>query len=238
MWGKTFFLPLIVFLLISPNLMADEYDDLHDFKWREGKGLKPYFAEDPAFWQRMMEMANQGNASAQYRIGDAYLLGQFEQLCSSAPKRDLDVGFDWILKSAKQNYPHAQMRLYILYSGLGFKKNPLEAFNWLQKAAESGSIVAPMHLASAYSEGIVCRKDLVEAYKWDYIYRKLNRASIEEFKSWNNSNDPVANAISGQSLNEQILRQLTPDQIADAKNRAENWLKQDHPPKKSWWWPF
>jgi TPR repeat protein len=82
-----------------------------------------------------------------------------------------------------------------------------EAVKWLRKAAEQNDDKAQFGLAIRYANGQGVPKDDVEAYKWvilaaaqDNEYAKQNKPNLEGL--------------------------LSPEQIAEGKRRANDWLEQ------------
>jgi TPR repeat protein len=101
----------------------------------------------PRPWIR--NAAENGNATAQYRIGVHQLILEDDSL---------DEAEVWLTKAAEQGHTLAQKYLYHLYSGLiggaaDVKKNPAEAIRWLRAAAESGGVEEKGDLGMAYLRG-------------------------------------------------------------------------------------
>lgn len=71
-----------------------------------------------------LKKANKGDAKAQYEVGKTYYYP-----LSRAVESDPKIGFEWLLKSAKQGYAPAQERLAEVYlKGSGVEKNVQQAF--------------------------------------------------------------------------------------------------------------
>ena len=77
--------------------------------------------------------AEQGDAEAQYQLGEWFLLGEgFAQ--------DFEEAFKWYRKAAEQGSMAGQESLGICYMfGTGVTKDLEESIKWLRKADEQGS---------------------------------------------------------------------------------------------------
>lgn len=90
--------------------------------------------------------AEQGNAEAQYQLGNLY-----EN--SNLPK-DYKAAVSWYHKAAQQGSAKAQARLGFFYSkGIGVPKNMNEALLWSGKAAFQGNADAQAWIGSIYESG-------------------------------------------------------------------------------------
>ena len=79
----------------------------------------------------------------------------------------------------------------------------------LRKAADQGHADAQYNLGSMYSNGQGVPQDYVEAHKWHNL--AASRASAEDQKEYAENRDLLASL-------------MTPQQIADAQQRATDWL--------------
>ena len=78
-------------------------------------------------------MADNGDADAQYAIGELYFWG-------SGVPQDFRRAGEWYYQSAKQGNSDAQYSLGVLYAdGKGVKQNFESAFYWYQLSAEQGN---------------------------------------------------------------------------------------------------
>ena len=85
-------------------------------------------------WYR--KAAEQGNAEAQYMLGDCYRWG-------TGVTKDYAEAVKWYRKAADQGYASAQYWLgYCYFRGDGVDKDKTEAVKWYRKAAEQGSSYA------------------------------------------------------------------------------------------------
>ena len=80
----------------------------------------------------LTRLAVEGNAEAQYRLGEMALRGQ-------GTSRDYKAAARWFRMAAEQGHPAAQYRLASLYAyGQGVEKNYALAAEWAHKARENG----------------------------------------------------------------------------------------------------
>ena len=115
------------------------------------------FAALPA---RLRDMANNGNASAQYEIGLRFAEGR-------GVARDAKASVTWLEKAAKQDLAPAAYRLGSLYEkGLGVAKDLTAATTWYSKAADLGNVRAMHNLAVISAEGAGGKSDYTKAATW------------------------------------------------------------------------
>lgn len=82
------------------------------------------------------ELAEQGDAEAQYRMGQMLLTGK-------GAEKDEPQGVEWLRKAAGQGMADAQYRLAVcLRKGIGTEKDAQEAKRWLEEAARNGNKTA------------------------------------------------------------------------------------------------
>jgi TPR repeat protein len=115
--------------------------------------------------------AEQGEASAQHRLGLMYWDGQ-------GVGQDMTEAVKWFRKAAKQGHAEAQERLgYAYESGHGITKDfyewfarrdkyVAEAVKWYRKAAEQGNAEAQYQLGNLYNTGEGVRKNPAEGASW------------------------------------------------------------------------
>ena len=133
-------------------------------------------------------------AWADYRAGmDAYARGDYATALR-----------EW-QPLAEQGDPSAQFYLGLLYeNGDGVPRDFSKAREWYQKAAAQGEAKAQFYLGmqSAYGEG--GPMDLVQAYMWYSLAAGNGNAHAPGYR-------------------DDLARQMTPAQIADAQKRAREW---------------
>lgn len=128
------------------------------------KAAEYYNAKDYENAVKLLKMlAEQGDATAQFRLGLCYYYGQgVEQLYAAAVK--------WYRKAAGQGQADAQCFLGICYEdGTGVKKSYKEAVKWYRKAAGQGQADAQNLLGRLYYAGLGVKPSYVQAVGW---YRK------------------------------------------------------------------
>ena len=95
-----------------------------------------------------------------------------------------------------------------LYAGKrGVAKNSVEAVKWFRQAAEQNLAVAQSNLGVCYERGEGVAKYEVEAYKWDLL-----AAAQGDVKAKRNAT--------------MLELLMLPEQIAEGKRRAKDWLEQ------------
>ena len=102
-------------------------------------------------------LAEQGNATAQYKLGMTYQL-----LPNDAE------AMRWLSKSAEQGNSGAQSLLGFSYEeGLhGTKRDVAEAIKWFLKAADQGSDSAEYRLGELYHQGVGVARNDSRSRKW------------------------------------------------------------------------
>jgi uncharacterized protein len=149
--------------------------------------------------KEFQSLADDNDARGQYGLGIMYDLGEgVPQSSEQAAK--------WYQLSAEQGHADAQNNLGVMYEeGEGVPRNYDESMRWYRKAAESGNKDAPNNVGVMYMSGVGAIKDSVKAYMWFIIAGKGALAAISNKKF--------------------LLKRLTPDELALAKNMAQDWLK-------------
>jgi TPR repeat protein len=117
-----------------------------------------------------------------------------------------DVDIEKLKKDAEKGDATAQINLGLYYyNGNGVSQDYQEALKWYRKAADQGFAIAQFTLGMMYFEGHGVAQDYAEAYGW------LNIGSI-------GGNE---NSI---ELRNQVLKKMTPDQIAEGQKKAKEYL--------------
>lgn len=156
-WCVNTFLTTVLCLL-SSGLLASELSTSE-------KGLDDAIAavekqDYMAAYQLFKELANKGNAEAQYNLAILYRQGK-------GVMQDNKLALQWFEKAAAQGLASAEYYLGHLYdSGEGVSKNAETAFSWYKKAAEKGNPLAQSNLGVAYANGEGVRQDIIMAYVW------------------------------------------------------------------------
>jgi uncharacterized protein len=151
--------------------------------------------------------ASQGDATAQFNLGLLYENGKRTS--------DFAEASVWYRLSAEQGNAEAQYKLGLMYEqGWGVEKDKTEAVRQYRRAAEQGHNVAKISLTLLYSEGKEMPINFVQAYMW-YLVAKSN---LHE------GNNKIREDLE-QGVND-ILKKMTPDQISEGQELAQDWIKQ------------
>ena len=145
------FLLATVFVGISWSAAAETFED----------GIVAIEKQDYETASRIFkELANSGNAEAQYNLAIMYRQGQ-------GVAQDKETALKWFEKSAELGLPSAEYYLGHLYdNGDSVTRNPVTAVSWYKKAAEKGNPLAQSNLGVAYANGEGVQQDIVKAYVW------------------------------------------------------------------------
>jgi TPR repeat protein len=158
---------------------------------------------------QLRALAEQGDASAQYRLGQRYASVLGRSTTRSTPQ-DYAEAVRWYRLAAEQGYAPAQSSLGYMYTnGNGVPEDDAEAVCWFRLAAEQGDMYGQIYLGSMYAEGEGVPEDDVLAYMW------YNLAAAQGLEA----------AQSGKDFLEQ---QMTREQIAEAQRLSREWLEA-HP---------
>ena len=136
------------------------------------------------YFKGMKRMAEQGNAEAQYRVGQIFDVGRRGSVCVDDAEE-----VKWWRKAAEQGHLKAQLALgwtyYDVYEkGLirpGYEAGVAEAVKWLRKAAEQGEAYEQKELGRMYCHGLGVPQDEEEAMKW---YRKAAEQGDADAQFW------------------------------------------------------
>jgi TPR repeat protein len=119
--------------------------------------------------------------------------------------KDSAEAVKWFRLAADQGYGQAQYNLGLSYAkGIGVEKDDAEAVKWWRLVAEQGIAEGQIRMVNAYGLGVGIPMDFVEANKWA-ILAASNGQSID-----------IPTRVA-------ILRELSPEQIAESKRLAEEW---------------
>lgn len=128
--------------------------------------------------QEVEKRAREGDADAQYELGEAYHYGEdctdsyirskHSPYFAAGIKKDDVKAFPWHEKAAQQGHLNAQMYLSAAYkNGYGVAENPEKSFYWGKKAAEQDKDwIAMWFLADRYMNGYGTPTDLQKALYW------------------------------------------------------------------------
>jgi TPR repeat protein len=125
--------------------------------WQRGD-----FAAAVAEWR---PLADQGDADAQYNLGQAYKMGR-------GVPQDIGIAESWYEKAAQQGHPQAAANLGLILFQNGERE---KAIPWLKMAADADDPRAEYVLGTALFNGDVAGKDWVRAYAM------MSRAAAQGF---------------------------------------------------------
>lgn len=115
------------------------------------------------------ELAECGNAMAQYSLGNCYELGQGVEKSNSDAQEWYSKAVKGFRKEASRGDADAQYFLGSCYTfGKGVVSSDSEALKWFLKAAEQGHMHAQFACFSKYAQGIGVTESKEEAVKWLY----------------------------------------------------------------------
>jgi len=104
--------------------------------------------------------AEQGDADAQHRLGQAYQTG-------NSLEQDVETAIMWYRLAAEQGHAPAQNDMGNAYAnGMGVAEDYGEAVRWFRLAAEVGYPVAQTNLGLAYSKGVGVEPSSEDAVRW------------------------------------------------------------------------
>jgi len=151
-----------------------------------------------------------GDGEADFLIGDAYEQGR-------GVSADQTKSTEWFRKGAQIGDAASQNKLAIrLAEGIGTRKDIPKAVELFGKSAEQGNYEGACNLALHYIRGEGVPKDFVTARMWGLI-ADVNATGI--------------GCLSEIDTSE--LLSMASNQIADATEKANAWLKEHHyPPTK------
>ncbi|MFA5526401.1 MAG: tetratricopeptide repeat protein [Acholeplasmataceae bacterium] len=102
--------------------------------------------------------------------------------------RDLSHVLKLLERAAKQDHPHAQYNLAVMYQkGDGIDQDMQKAFFWYEKAAQANLAIAQYNLGMLYFEGVVIPKDEIKAKElWQKAADQGLEAAVKLIYSINN----------------------------------------------------
>ena len=166
--------------------------------------------EDHASLTQLRTKAEQGDASAQFQLGQIYdrgvevkkneteaaswyrkaaeqgyaaaqnNLGSLCQFGEGVPRSDAEA-VKWYQKAVNQGYAEAYANLGFMYNrGLSVSKDPTNAVTLYRTAADKGSLVGMLNLGVCYWQGNGIAQDLVQAYMWIDLARAYSSTSSDD----------------------------------------------------------
>jgi hypothetical protein len=168
------------------------------------KGFDAYNRGDYATALReWTPLAEQGDADAQYNLGQMYRRGQ-------GVPQDYKTAMKWYTLAAEQGNALAQNNVGVAYSwGDGVQQDHVEAVRWYRLAAEQGHAGAQNSLGAKYYNGVGVLEDYVYAHMW-----------------WN-----IAASSGSQKASENrdmVAERMTPPQLEKAQDLARECVAKNY----------
>jgi uncharacterized protein len=155
-------------------------------------------AEKEATAREVRRLAEEGNVTAQNKLGLLYKVGRGVPQNYVQAKR-------WFEEAAKQGHAGAQINLGMLYLQEDAPpRSPQMAMFWFSRAAEQGAAPAFAKLGQMYQEAQGVPEDLVQAYMWFHLAATNGEAPSAERRDL-------------------LATKMTSAQIAEAQKRAQEW---------------
>lgn len=109
---------------------------------------------------KILELANEGDACAQNNLGAMYYYGH-------GVEQSYEKAAEWYLKAAEQGLADAQYKLGVMYKyGWGVELSYEKAVEWVLKAAEQGLVDAQYILGGMYINGAGVELSYEKAAEW------------------------------------------------------------------------
>ena len=148
-------------------------------------------------------LAEQGNALAQFNLGEMYKYGQ-------GVPQDAKTALKWFTLAAEQGYADAQNNLGFMYAnGNGVPKDSKTAVKWFTLGAEQGHAISQASLGWMYTK----REDAPE----DYVYAHM----------WGNLAASNGSQI-GKMISDAVVESMTPSQIEKAQDLARECVAKNY----------
>jgi hypothetical protein len=142
----------------------NNYDKCMEMAGIKGKSWKQVYENgDSLERKQIFRMAKEGDPKSQYSLGIAYRQG------GKVFSQDYGKAFEWLQKSANQDYPAAQSMLGVMYSnGEGVTRDMKKAAALYKLAAEQGNCSSANSLAFSYKVGknYGIEPDKIQEYAW------------------------------------------------------------------------
>ena len=170
------------------------------FLYYHGRGV-PLDYEEAVEWYRLA--VSRGYADAAFNLGVAYAEG-------NGVEQDFDEALKLYTAAAEAGYAPAQVIVGNIHflGEWGVAVDHSEGVKWYLQAAKQDDVVAQFLMANVYLNGQGVPPDLVQAYKWLLVAQAGDHPDAQE---------------NGEGLRLAIAAALSPEQIAEAEQLAEDW---------------
>jgi TPR repeat protein len=193
--------PWIALAACAALLLALPATAAEDFAAGMRVHLEKRYAESRRIFDALAEA---GDVRAQFMMCTIYEQGL------GVPK-DLAAAAEWYRRAAAAGNASAQYNLGVFYQfGKGVPKDPAKAARLLRQAAEQGHGRAQNNLSTFYFTGVGVPRDPVEAWKWLTLSAEGLKGKGQQI------------ALDNRAV---IEREMTPEQIEDAKRRTAEWQR-------------
>jgi uncharacterized protein len=193
-------------------------------------------------------LADQGDARAQFHLGDIYLDG-------NGVSQNETEGLKWLRLAAEQGFAEAQNTLGNWYideqeNDIDTPKDYAEVLTWYQLAAEQGNAGGQNNLGYMYDTGKGVPQDYVEAVKWYRLAADQGNAEAQSnlgsmygggkgvpqdfvqahmwfslaFVGFPARDDLIDWSLSRKKDLDAIATKMTREQIVEAQRLARDWL--------------
>ncbi|MBL8895248.1 MAG: sel1 repeat family protein [Rhizobiales bacterium] len=217
----------LTLILASGPSLAEPYED----------GYAAYGRGDYAtafqIWNRL---ADDGNQSGQYGLGELYSLGR-------GVPQDNRQAARWYERAAANGHVSAQSRLGALYDkGLGVPQNLSKAMKWYRRAAQQGDLAAQLSLGLIYGTGRGVPQNYFQAEKWFRLAAEqgdaLAQYNLGLIYSGGHHVVPkddvqalvwLSLAAKGGNeeavkMRESLAKGMSPEKVAEADKFAQDWM--------------
>ena len=215
---------LLVMLTLTGTALADTFTE----------GGDAYKRGDYATaLEKFNEVAGKGDHRAMYVLGSMYAGG-------NGVKQDYKQAFKWFSNAAKYGRLDAQYKLGLMYEmGVGVKQDYRRAARYYQAVARKGYAHGQFRFGQLYLQGKGVHQDPVKACAWMSVARQQFLHSLPKSAAAEDNADPVLPADELQPSDifvplhlklidselQQLQSRLTPDQIDQAKQLAQEYSK-------------
>ncbi len=201
---------LLLAVTLSSGFLNISYSDISDKGGKEFVSGNNFYKKgdykQAFYWYQ--QSAEQGNANAQYNLGNIYYDGK-------GVSKDYKHAYNWYQKSAEQGNASAQYSLGWMYAnGEGVAEDDKQAVSWYRKSAEQGNAHAQLGLGMMYFTGYGISRDLNKALYW------VKKSA----KQGNYSADITLRIIKTHQDGEKLSQLFDIDYVLkEAQERAEFW---------------
>lgn len=145
--------------------------------YSDGRGM-PRNYKQAVIWYK--NAAQQGHLNAAYNLGILFEKG------GHGIEANVKESIKWYSMAAEKGDRDAQTRLGLIYlennsTDLDLKKRNEKAINYFRKAAELGDPEAQFRLGKAYTEGVIEKRDEVQAFEWFRLSAERNHPAAQYY---------------------------------------------------------